>query len=207
MAIQPDTSNNAPPGTSEARRPKAERSAFPSISFVLLAIAVIAAGSGAAAWALIRPEQRSIEIIIPTPGPVVVHVTGDVSNPGVYTLPPGSRASDAVDAAGGLSEPSNINLAAELTDGQQLVVTAADEDAATQTEGFEAAGSLAILLDLNTASASQLEQLPNIGPSRAAAIVSFRDRNGPLLFVDDLTAIDGIGPATVDGLRSLVIQP
>ena len=64
-----------------------------------------------------------------------------------------------------------------------------------------------VLLDLNTASASQLEDLPSIGPARAASIVSFRERNGPILFVDDLTAIDGIGPATVDGLRSLVIQP
>ena len=199
---------NVPPDTREetASSVRKRRRHVPSLSFVLLALAVIATGSGAVVWVLARPEPRSIEIIIPTPGPLVVHVTGSVNSPGVFTLPPGSRTSDAVNAAGGLSEPSAINLAAPLRDGQQLVVTAI-----SKTEDTPAGTAIheqpALLLDLNTASGSQLEQLPNIGPSRAAAIIDFRVRNGPILFVDDLTAIDGIGPATVDRLRALVVQP
>ncbi len=182
----------------------------PSFSFVLLALAIVAIGAGAATWALARPDSRTVEIVVPTPGPLVVHVAGEVSRPGIYELQPGSRVSDAVAAAGGLSEPSTINMAAPLRDGQQIVVRAVAEEPA---EGEIAQGAPDaspdpnILLDLNTASATQLEELPNIGPARAASIISFRDRNGPILFVDDLTAIDGIGPATVDGLRSLVVQP
>lgn len=183
---------------------------LPSVSFMLFALAVITAGAGTVTWALVRPEPRTVEILIPTPGPMVVHVTGSVSSPGVYILPPGSRVAEAVDAAGGLTGPSSINLAALLRDGQQLVVTGAaattDGELVSPITGLNGqAGNL--LLDLNTASAIQLEQLPGIGPTRAAAIIAFRERNGPVLFADDLTAIDGIGPATVDGIRPLVIQP
>lgn len=174
---------------------------------MLLTLAIIVAGAGAITWALVRPEQRAVEILVPTPGPMVIHVTGEVINPGVYTLQPGSRVSDAITAAGGLAGNSSINLAAPLRDGQQLVVV--DEVLEPNAGGTPQAvpPNANILLDLNTASAIQLEELPNIGPTRATAIIGFRERNGPILFVDDLTAIDGIGPATVDTLRPLVVQP
>ncbi len=213
--------NDVPPEGSEAdgplehssdgrtRQPVGKQSSLPSISFVLLTLAIVAAGAGAVAWAFARPDSRTVEIIIPTPGPFAVHVTGAIVNPGVYTLPPGSRVSDAVEAAGGLSEPSSINLAAVLRDGQQVVVSGLETASGVGPNSGD--GSLVgspndLLLDLNTASPTQLEDLPGIGPARAASIVSFRERNGPILFVDDLTAIDGIGPATVDTLRSLVVQ-
>lgn len=182
---------------------------MPSISFLLFALAVIVAGSGMLSWALLRPDPRTVEILLPTPGPLVVHVTGAVSNPGIYTLPPGSRVAEAVDAAGGLTGQSTVNLAALLRDGQQVVVQEINSesagDVASPGSGLSGDG-VNLLLDLNTASAIQLEQLPGIGPTRAAAIIDFRERNGPLLFVDDLTAIDGIGSGTVDALRPLVIQ-
>ncbi len=179
----------------------------PSISFVLLMIAIIVAGAGAVTWALVRPDSRSVEFIVPTPGPMTVHVTGEVQNPGLYTLQPGSRVADAVDAAGGLLQPSNINLAAPVRDGQQLVVSAALPAGTDQEVEPGEPSASNVLLDLNTANADQLEQLPNIGATRAASIIGFRDRNGPILFVDDLTAIDGIGPSTIEGIRPHVIQP
>lgn len=192
---------------SDERSLASKRQSRPSVSFLLLTLAIIVAGAGAIAWALVRPEPRAIEILVPTPGPVVVHVTGNVENPGVYTLQPGSRVSDAISAAGGLTEVSSVNLAAPLRDGQQLVVAGASSPAIASASPAAAPVDPNILLDLNTASEIQLEGLPNIGPARAASIISFRDRNGPILFVDDLTAIDGIGPATVDALRPLVVQP
>ncbi len=183
------------------------RTSRPAFSFVLLTLAVIIAGAGAITWALVRPDQRSVEIIIPTPGPVVVHVTGGVENPGVYTLQPDSRVSDAITAAGGLSEPSSINLAASVRDGQQIFVAGLSSQTSGSDGPAAAPSDPNILLDLNTASAVQLEELPNIGPTRAASIIGFRERNGPILFADDLTVIDGIGPVTVDSLRALVVQP
>ena len=183
---------------------------MPTVSFLLLTLAVIVASVGAVTWAIVRPDPRTIEIIVPTPGPITVHVTGSVPNPGVYTLPPGSRVAEAVDAAGGLTGESHINLAAPLRDGQQLVIleaAVAPTSDPLQSNGDPGPQASNLLLDLNTASAVQLEQLPGIGPTRAAAIVEFRERNGPVLFVDDLTSIDGIGAGTVDALRSMVIQP
>ena len=204
-AMKQDETAQAPGSTT--RGSQETRRFIPSVSFVLLALAIIAAGAGAVTWALARPEPRTVELVIPTPGPVVVHVTGAVENPGMFTLPPGSRVADAIDAAGGLTEESQINLASELRDGQQVIVAPIQPDIASTVGDSEAGQTANILLDLNTATAQQLEQLPNIGPARATAIIDFRDRNGPILFVDDLTAIDGIGPATVDGLRPLVLQP
>ncbi len=179
----------------------------PALSVILFSLAVIVAGAGFITWALVRPQPRTVEIIIPTPGPVTVHVAGEVMHPGVYTLPPGSRTSDAIEAAGGATTETGINLAALVHDGQLVTVigiASAPVDGQTEESPGQAP---AILVDLNTASASQLESLPNIGPARASSIISFRERNGPILFVDDLTAIDGIGPSTVEGLRSMVIQP
>jgi competence protein ComEA len=198
-------SHQVPPGAKSPEKSGNGSQTRPSISLVLLLVAVIAAGAGAGAWAFARPDERTVEFIIPTPGPITVHVTGVVAAPGVYTLPPGSRAQDAIDAAGGLSSSSPVNLAAVLHDGQQLVVT---EPPATRTPAETGTvTSPPNRLDLNTASADELEQLPGIGPSRAAAIINFRDRNGLIKYADDLTAIDGIGPATVDAIRPLVVQP
>lgn len=192
-------------GSNAPVRPESRRSIRPSMALFL--IAVIVAGSGAAAWAFSRPSERRIEFVIPTPGPITVHVTGAVTSPGVYTLPPGARAGDAVEAAGGLSGDSAINLAASLHDGQQLVVTALPVATATSdVEQVATTTGPAGKLDLNTATLAELEQLPGINPTRAAAIINFREYKGPILYADDLTAIDGIGPDTVDAIRPLVIQ-
>jgi competence protein ComEA len=133
---------------------------------------------------------------------VVVHVAGAVRDPGVYRLPQGSRVTDAVERAGGgtaAALPEGINLAAELADGQQVVLPARTGAGATVAG---AAGSLAAgPVSLGTATAEQLDTIEGIGPVTAAAILEFRDEHGGVGSIDDLDQISGIGPATMEALR------
>ncbi len=139
---------------------------------------------------------------------VVVDVAGAVVSPGVHHLDAGARVVDAVDAAGGLApdaDAARVNLAAVLVDGQQVYVARVGEvpPAATDAGGTAPAGP-APLVDLNTASATDLEALPGIGPTTAEAIVDHRERNGPFRAVDDLLDVRGIGDAKLEQLRDRV---
>lgn len=150
---------------------------------------------------------------------VVIHVTGAVTTPGVVTLPAGSRVSDAVRAAGGARPDADlaaVNLARVLADGEQIhvpvpgeeppAVAAASAPAAAATPGAREAGAAAPaggtgVVDLNTATAEQLDALPGVGPAIARRIVEHRDANGPFRSVDDLEQVAGIGPATLEKIR------
>lgn len=145
---------------------------------------------------------------------VVVHVVGAVLHPGVYELPGGSRVVDAVDAAGGAlgnAALGSLNLARILADGEQVYVFTADEAAAgvpvPTAPGATAASSAASavgLVDLNTATAEELDALPGIGPSTAQKIVSDREANGPFATPEDLMRVSGIGAAKFEALKDLV---
>jgi competence protein ComEA len=138
---------------------------------------------------------------------VTVHVAGAVREPGVYRLPAGSRVTDAVERAGGATRPAGvegINLAALLSDGQQVVVpggaaggTPATGDAAAATDGP---------ISLGTATLEQLDTIEGIGPVTAQNILDYRDEHGGLSSVDELDEISGIGPATMESLRA-ALQP
>lgn len=145
------------------------------------------------------------------PAVVVVHVAGAVAAPGVVELPGGSRVADALGPAGGAlpdADLAAVNLATLLADGQQVYVPTVGEDrppaaappAAVPTSNGNPAGPL----DLNRATAAELDELPGIGPATAQAIVAHRDANGPFASVEDLEAVRGIGPAKLDALRLLV---
>ncbi|GIV69894.1 ComEA family DNA-binding protein [Caldilinea sp.] len=154
----------------------------------------------------------------PTPGPIAVYVSGAVNAPGVFTLPPEARVADAVAAAGGLREDADsarINLAARLFDAAQVHVLAIGEQGAvgapvglsgllpTPTPATRSIGVESVsqgLIDLNTATRTELESLPGIGPSKAQAIID----NRPYTTIDELERVPGIGPATVNRLRPLV---
>jgi competence protein ComEA len=146
---------------------------------------------------------------------VVVHVAGAVVSPGVRRLPPGSRVTDALDAAGGAlpgADLPRINLAALLVDGQQVYVPKPGEEvpvaAAGVPGGVGAAGSggpvPGAAVDLNTATAEQLDTLPGVGPATAAAIIAHREQHGPFTSVDQLLDVRGIGEARLEQLRDLV---
>jgi competence protein ComEA len=136
---------------------------------------------------------------------VVVHVAGAVERPGVYRLPAGSRVTDAVRRAGGFvdhAEEDAINLAARLSDGQQVVVPRSGAGAATAA----AAGGQTGPISLGSATVEQLDQVEGIGPVTAQKIIEFRDQHGGLSSINQLDEVNGIGPATMESLRS-ALQP
>ena len=141
---------------------------------------------------------------------LVVHVAGAVAAPGVYRLAAGARVIDAVQAAGGVSADANpdaINLAAVLADGQRVYVPRVGEAAPVVVDGGgSSGGSVAPTgpVNLNSATADELDSLPGVGPATAAAIISYRDQHGPFASVDALTDVPGIGPAKLEALRGLV---
>jgi competence protein ComEA len=132
---------------------------------------------------------------------VVVHVTGAVARPGVYRLPAGARVTDAVKRAGGLeagAAEDGINLAARLSDGQQVVVPA--RGVAVSSAAAEGP------ISLGTATVEQLDEIEGIGPVTAQDILDFRDEHGGLSSIEQLDEISGIGPSTMEALRS-ALQP
>lgn len=155
-------------------------------------------------------------------GQIVVDVDGAVAHPGLYKLPPGSRVQAALAAAGGLSPQADahrINRAAKLHDGQKLYVLSQGEStpplAASSGQGCEGQACTSTdggvagsdpegqgLVNINTANATQLTQLPGVGPAIAQKIIDYRTANGPFSSVDDLTKVPGIGAAKLAQIKS-----
>lgn len=136
-------------------------------------------------------------------GDLYVHVLGQVERPGLYVLDSDARVVDAVAAAGGTLDDADlqaVNLARQLSDGEQLVVPAVG--AAGADGGSSAVGDE--LIDLNNADQAELETLPRIGPSIAQRIIEWRESNGRFGSVDDLLAVSGIGEKLLAGIRDRV---
>jgi competence protein ComEA len=132
-----------------------------------------------------------------TPGMVYVYVSGAVTEPGVYSLPAGSRVYMAIQAAGGFvpgAEQDRINLATLLEDGQQI-----DVPGIIDTSHVNAGR-----VDINHATASELDALPGIGPTAAQAIVDYRLQNGAFLGIQDVQLVPGIGTATYDRIKDYI---
>jgi competence protein ComEA len=144
-------------------------------------------------------------------GDLVVDVTGAVGRPGVYTLPAGSRVNDAVQRAGGATakgDVQQINLAARLADGQQIVIPSRVKNPAGVAEGATVSGSAAVdgPISIGTATVEELDTIEGIGPVTAQNIIGYRDQHGGVSSIDQLDEIDGIGPATMEALRAR-LQP
>jgi competence protein ComEA len=143
-------------------------------------------------------------------GDVVVDVAGEVDDPGVYRLPAGSRVTDAVQRAGGATAKGDleqINLAARLADGQQIVIPGRAQAAAGVAAGSSNPASVdSGPISVGTATLEELDTIEGIGPITAQSILDYRDQHGGLSSIDQLDEIDGIGPATMDALRAR-LQP
>ena len=141
-----------------------------------------------------------------TPAPLIVDVAGAVRKPGVYEFAEGERVVDAIERAGGPMPKADLtllNLAAPLVDGTQIMVAKSGPPVAGVPGGY-APGSPAGLININSASATELETLSGIGEVLAATIVEYRTQNGPFASVEDLMDVSGIGPATLDEIRDQV---
>ena len=184
---------------------------------VLLGVLGVAALGGAGLWYVrslpqpvaIHAEPVAAPSASPSPAILIVHVAGWVEQEGVYDLPEGSRVIDALDAAGGPkrgAELSALNLAAPLTDGQQVLVPRSVLGAPTGAvaEGAVAEAGASTLVNINSATAEELETLPGIGEVLAATIIQYREEHGPFTSVDQLVDVSGIGEVTLEELRDHV---
>lgn len=182
----------------------------------LVAVAIIALAG--VAWAMLSMTQaRTLPVAVAAPTPVEslpsptptptprflqVHVLGAVVRPGIVRVPEGARVHEALEAAGGLTRsarPGELNLAAPVADGSQIVIgTAATPGGRMQGAAGEAesGGPGAGTLDLNAATAEQLDTLPGVGPVTAASIIAWRTRNERFSRIEELQEVDGIGPKT-----------
>jgi competence protein ComEA len=193
---------------------------------------VVVAGLAATAWWLVRASPTVVPAAdaVQEPAPLlaglptdaapsgggedqaaelVVDVAGKVRRPGIAVLDPGSRVVDALEAAGGARagvDLSGLNLARQLVDGEQILVGVAPAPgvAAGAAVSPAPAGGTGPLVPLNTASQTELEALPEVGPVTASAIIAWREEHGGFTAVDELLEVDGIGDATLAQLAPLV---
>jgi competence protein ComEA len=140
---------------------------------------------------------------------IVVYVAGAVAAPGVYTLDAAARVTDAVAAAGGAALDADlgvVNLAALVVDGERIYVPKVGETvpAVIGSAGAVDDTTSAGPVNVNSATADQLDVLPGVGPTTAAAIVAHREQHGPFQTVEQLGDVRGIGPVKLDALRGLV---
>jgi competence protein ComEA len=173
---------------------------------LLLGRFVLGAGTTTPAAPLPPPPVEGAGVTGLPSARVVVHVVGAVRRPGLYRLEQGSRIADAVTRAGGAAPKADlaqVNLAAPLADGEQVVVPR--RGAGTAVGGAAAPGAPSSgPVHLSTATLEQLDSLPGIGPVTAQKILDYRAKHGAFTSVDELDAVPGIGPSRMDQLRDLV---
>lgn len=157
------------------------------------------------------PDELFEEV---APEEVVVYVCGAVNAPGIYTLPDNSRLYEAVTMAGGFSsdaDPAYHNLARSITDGERIYILSVTEtkelSAKLKVSGEEGAGqafSQNGILNLNTATAEQLMELPGIGEAKAAAILSYRAKIGQFTDIEEVMNVSGIGEAMFEKIKDKI---
>ena len=141
-----------------------------------------------------------------------VHIAGSVNNPGLYELPQGSRVSDAVTAAGGMSKDANtssVNLARQLTDGEQIIVgstedtqTASENGSSHSSNSSEGANQGKI--NINTASAEELMSLDGVGEATADKIIAYRQEHGSFSSIEEIKEVSGIGEKKFEAMKDAI---
>ena len=140
---------------------------------------------------------------------ILVDIKGAIQQPGVYHLPSDARLHELIFAAGGFTkeaEERQLNLAEKLSDQQMIYVPSKDEvDFSVELPQLNQEGNAETgLINLNTATLLQLQELPGIGPAKAQAIITYREENGLFKTVEDLLNISGFGEKTLEKLRAMI---
>lgn len=210
-----ETPSSSRPGWREQLAVFGERLPLERPGFALVVAVALAAGI---AWLALRPAPVPAELTLPraatveesaaaaTSEELTVHAAGAVNTPGVYRLPAGSRVADLLNAAAGATADADLdqlNLAAPLSDGERILVPRRGETVAAAGNASGASNSQS-KVDLNTATAEELDKLPGIGPATAEAIIRHRETRGRFRSVTELLEVRGIGEAKLEQLRPLV---
>lgn len=175
----------------------------------LALLILLAAAAGLGGFLLLRPMPRPQSVIQTAAEEpameaveLTVHVTGAVADPGVYRLQEGDRVVDALEEAGGPlpeADLESLNLAQPVQDGQKITVYRVGENPPDVQRG--GAGTK---VNINTAAAKELEELPGIGPTLAERIISYRERNGGFASIEEIMQVAGIGAKKFEEIRELV---
>ena len=186
------------------------------VNLVIIVAAIAVAAGGVVLFLRDGDDGEPVKIIAPptvssveirqAEAELKAYVTGAVRHPGLYTIKAGDRLADLIDLAGGITEDADmqaVNLAVRVNDQDHWTVPTVGEPTVVPSNAVSMEPT-SDKVDINTADAKLLETLPGIGETRAQAIISHRDEHGPFKRVDDIVAVPGIGPATLEGLRDLV---
>ena len=168
-----------------------QRRTLGAVASVLIALSLFVVFSGKSEVIVAEPIAPT-QMIAPA---LIIDVTGEVVSPGVYELPAGSRVIDAIRAAGGAKAKaalSELNLARVIKDGEQIYVDPIYTAGSRTRAGSKAAAPRGPI-NINRASASDLDSLDGIGPVIAKRIIAYRTTNGPFTAVEDLLKVSGIG--------------
>lgn len=162
---------------------------------IVVTLALLISGQTESKPITVKTNKKSLDLVSSTEG--FVHLTGAIKHPGVYPITPRMRLFEAVALAGGFTKKADhdsVNLARTLTDGEQVIIATSGQ---VQLEDG--------LIHLNTASASDFDKLPGIGPTLSARIIDWRNANGSFKSVEDLRNVGGIGDKLFAGLKPLVV--
>ncbi len=191
----------------------------PRVTIIVFIVVVLAVIGGAALLLATRPAPVQITINPPiptptpqpsaTPAPITVYVTGAVQQPEqTYSVPAGSRAQDAIDAAGGVTDGADltrVNLAQILQDGDQIHVPEVIAEEASEEVVLPTPSGGMRKVNVNIATLEELMELPGVGEAMAGRILEYRATNGDFTSLADLDEVSGIGPAMLENLEDLVI--
>jgi competence protein ComEA len=161
---------------------------------------------------ILPPEPTATSLPTPTPRPLCVYVSGAVARPDVYELPPDSIVKDAIEAAGGPTgeaDLNRINLARRVQDEEQIYVPQKGEESLPVSPPSgpslsSPSSQKGDKVNINTATAEELDTLPGVGPSIAQRIIDYRTTHGPFRSIEDIKKVKGIGDATFEELKDKI---